>query len=86
MRALKNRSTLQKFTDGWLVYYNFFRPHMGIKDKIPSQMAGINFPFKNWKEVVEQPYEKTSRILIANKAKPITPKTPRITPKFQKLK
>jgi putative transposase len=86
MRALRNKKTLQQFSDGWLVHYNFFRPHMGIKEKIPAEKAKIKFPFKSWKDVIEQPYEKTARIPVTNKAKLITPKTPRITPKFQKLK
>lgn len=64
MRALKNKDTLQKFTDGWLAHYNFFRPHMSLNDKTPAQEAGINFPFRNWKEVVEQPYDVTAKIPI----------------------
>lgn len=64
MRALKNKRTLQRFTDGWLVYYNFLRPHMGIEDKTPAEEAGIKFPFHNWKDVVEQPYSETSRIKL----------------------
>jgi putative transposase len=62
MRALKNKDTLQKFTDGWLVHYNYFRPHMSLSGKTPSESAGINFPFKNWKDVTEQPYNVTARI------------------------
>jgi putative transposase len=86
MRALKNRTTLQKFTDGWLVYYNFFRPHMGIKDKTPAQEAGIKFPFKNWKEVIEQPYHVTARIRIEPRKPRTSRSMPRITPKTPPLK
>ena len=53
MRALKNKDTLEKFTDGWLVHYNYFRPHMSLDGKTPAQEAGIKFPFRNWKDVVE---------------------------------
>ena len=49
---------------GWLVHYNFFRPHMSLRDMTPAQVAGIRFPFRNWKDVTEQPYEKTARIPI----------------------
>ncbi len=93
MRALKNRSTLKQFTDGWLVHYNYFRPHMSLKDRTPAQVAGIEFPFRNWKDLCEQPYEKTARIpvvrpskvtktkLIVSKRRPrISKRTPRITP------
>jgi putative transposase len=100
MRALKNKDTLQKFTDGWLVHYNYFRPHMSLNDKTPAEMAGIKFPFRNWKDVVEQPYQKTARIKIVDKPKltlskinmpklvrrmpRIIPKSPQITPSFPK--
>ena len=65
MRALKNKDTLEKFMDGWLVHYNFFRPHSSLpNDMTPAQAAGIKFPFRNWKDVVEQPIEVTARIPI----------------------
>lgn len=64
MRALKNKDTLQKFLDGWLIHYNFFRPHMSLKDRTPASVAGINFPFRNWKDITERPYEDTARIPI----------------------
>lgn len=95
MRALKNKDTLQRFTDGWLVHYNFFRPHMSLGDKTPAQAAGVDFPFRNWKDVVEQPYHVTARIPVkrdikivtASEAKPVklTAKAPRITPKMPTL-
>lgn len=35
---------------------------MSLKDSTPTSIAGIKLPFRNWKEVVEQPYEITARI------------------------
>ncbi|MDD5190238.1 MAG: DDE-type integrase/transposase/recombinase [Dehalococcoidales bacterium] len=52
MRALKNKSTLQRFTDGWLVYYNFFRPHMATDNKPPAMVAGLQYENHNWADVV----------------------------------
>ena len=56
---------------GWLVYYNFFRPHMSLNDRTPASIAGIMFPFRNWKDICEQPYGKRARIPI--KAYVLTP-------------
>jgi transposase-like protein len=53
MRGLKNRETAKLIMDGWLIHYNFFRPHESLKDKTPAQKAGIKLPFKNWLEVVQ---------------------------------
>jgi len=64
MRGLHNLKSARLFMDGWLVHYNFFRPHMSLRDMTPAQVAGIRFPFRNWKDITEQPYENTARIPI----------------------
>ena len=62
MRGLHTVDSARLFMDGWLVHYNFFRPHMSLKDRTPASVAGIRFPFRNWKDITEQPYEVTARI------------------------
>ena len=52
MRGHKRRETAKLFTDGWLIHYNFFRPHEALSDKTPAQKAGIKFPYKNWLDIV----------------------------------
>ncbi len=54
MRGLKNVDSTIQFTDGWLVHYNFFRPHSALGDKTPAEAAGIKSPIKNWADVVRQ--------------------------------
>ena len=56
MRALKNKTTLQRFMDGWLVHYNFLRPHMSLDDKTPAEAAGLKYKNHNWADVIG--YEK----------------------------
>jgi putative transposase len=62
MRGLHSIESAKKFMDGWLVHYNYFRPHMSLRDYTPAQVAGVKFPFRNWKDITEQPYEVTARI------------------------
>lgn len=64
MRGLHNFDSARRFLDGWLVHYNFFRPHTSLRDMTPAMAAGIRFPFRNWKEVCGQPFEITARIPI----------------------
>lgn len=64
MRGLRTVDSAKKYLDGWLVHYNFFRPHMSLNDQTPASVAGIKFPFRNWKDVCEQPFEVTARIPI----------------------
>lgn len=52
MRALRNRTTLKTFMDGWLVYYNFFRPHMSLDGKRPAEKAGLKYSSKCWADIV----------------------------------
>ena len=53
MRGLKSLDTAQALLDGWLVHYNYFRPHESLSDKTPAEVAGVRFPFKNWLDVIE---------------------------------
>jgi len=69
MRGLHTIESARKFMDGWLVHYNFFRPHTALKDRTPASVAGIRFPFRNWKDIVEQPFEVTARIPMPVKSK-----------------
>ncbi|MFC2019556.1 transposase [Chloroflexota bacterium] len=64
MRGLHTAKSARLFMDGWLVHYNFFRPHISLNDRTPASVAGIRFPFRNWKDVCEQPYHITARIPI----------------------
>jgi len=52
MRGLKSKATGKRIMDGWLIHYNFFRPHQTLNNKTPGEIARIDFPFKNWKDVI----------------------------------
>lgn len=51
MRGLKNINSAKDFTDGWLVYYNYLRPHEALQDKTPAEVAQISYPYKNWADL-----------------------------------
>lgn len=62
MRGLKKPETSLLFLDGWLVHYNFFRPHEALGGKTPAEKAGITFPLENWLDVIKQSHtERVSR-------------------------
>jgi len=52
MRGLKGVQSAKLITDGWLVHYNFFRPHEGLGGRTPASAAGVRFPYRNWVDVV----------------------------------
>jgi putative transposase len=54
MRGLKNFETALDFTDGWLVHYNYIRPHESLQNKTPAETAGIEYPYHNWADIIRK--------------------------------
>ena len=52
MRGLKDIETAKLFTQGWLLYYNYLRPHESLRGRTPSQVAGVKYPYRNWQDIV----------------------------------
>lgn len=59
MRGMQRPDTATLIMDGWLIYYNFFRPHDALRDlpprgidKTPAQVAKADYPYKSWLDVV----------------------------------
>jgi len=51
MRGMKSVRTAEIVLDGWNTYYNYMRPHMGLDNKTPAQVAKLETPFTNWEDV-----------------------------------
>lgn len=51
MRGLKSQETGQMIMDGWMLHYNYFKPHESLKGKTPAEKAGIDAPLKDWEMV-----------------------------------
>jgi putative transposase len=69
MRGLKRQKTAELLLDGWLLHYNFFRPHESLNDRTPAQKAGIKSSFKHWLDVVSRPKVKVE--ITPSKAPPL---------------
>lgn len=54
MRGLKNIESALDFINGWLVHYNYLRPHEGLGDKTPAEVAGTSYPYKNWADIIRK--------------------------------
>ena len=52
MRGMANRETAKLVMEGWLVHYNYLRPHQGLGGRTPAQAARVSVPFKTWADVV----------------------------------
>jgi transposase-like protein len=51
MRGLKNIESAHDFINGWLVHYNYIRPHISLNNKTPALVAGIIYPYRNWADI-----------------------------------
>jgi len=75
MKAFRNVDSLIQFTDGFLVYYNFLKPHHSLYGKTPAEAAKIDYKTKNWMDIVQ-----SKEPAISRKTTPvITAKQPKIT-------
>ncbi|MDE2715609.1 MAG: DDE-type integrase/transposase/recombinase [Chloroflexota bacterium] len=51
MRGLQSRESGQRFLDGWVLNFNVFRPHEGLKGKTPAEAALVFPPFNEWEDL-----------------------------------
>jgi transposase-like protein len=56
MRDLKSLDTAQLVLDGFLVNYNYFRPHETLKTT-PANKAQVRFPYDNWEGLIKHSEE-----------------------------
>jgi len=77
MRGLKDANSALAFTDGFIAYYNFIRPHEAIDGRTPAEEAGIKYDVKNWAGVIRLgqsiPPKNISEIQIARRTIPGKP-------------
>jgi transposase-like protein len=52
LRGLKSVETANKFLDGFLVWYNYLRPHESLEGKTPAEVAKIEYQTKTWADIV----------------------------------
>jgi transposase-like protein len=100
IRGLKKPETARTFIEGWLINYNYFRPHISLDSKTPAEKAGIKQSTNDWLDVVREPRD-TAKIEINTEPRPIlrlhhppmpsltklriTPKVPPVSHRLKKL-
>lgn len=53
MRGLKGMRTVRILLEGWVVHYNYVRPHQTLKGKTPAQVSGIDME-NDWHTLVNE--------------------------------
>jgi putative transposase len=61
MRGLKSINTADVILKGFLVNYNYFRPHETLSkdgtERTPADKAQVQFPYKNWEDLIRHSQE-----------------------------
>jgi len=63
MQGFKNFENASDYAHGWLVNYNYLKPHESLNDKTPTQVAGINYPYKNWADIIRK-HQPTAKVIL----------------------
>jgi hypothetical protein len=53
LSGLGSVRTAQLVLQGWMIHYNYFRPHPAFDGRTPASMAGVKGRFSSWADVVE---------------------------------
>jgi len=53
MRGMDKSDNIQLILEGFIVYYNYLRPHESLNGKTPAEVAKVKFPFKDWLDVAK---------------------------------
>ena len=54
MRGLKKLESAELILDGFLVNYNYFRPHDSLDGKTPAEVADSKFPYESWLSLIRK--------------------------------
>ncbi len=61
MRDLKSLDSARMILDGFIIHYNYLRPHETLSsphnDVTPARKAHIDFPYKNWEQLIRHTSE-----------------------------
>jgi putative transposase len=58
MRGMDKSETHQLILEGFVLNYNYLRPHESLKDKTPAEAAKVDFPYKSWLDIIKSEIPK----------------------------
>jgi hypothetical protein len=67
MRSFRDLETTIQFVNGFLVFYNYIRPHEALEGKTPAEVAKVNYDVKNWADVCRIPVSKQAEVVSYRK-------------------
>lgn len=88
MRGMDKSETHQLILEGFILNYNYLRPHESLKGKTPAEAAKIDFPYKSFLDIIKsqipKPPPKLDRELTLEEMRhPFKPYRKRPKPKIK---
>jgi hypothetical protein len=71
LRGLKSIESANEFLDGYLIYYNYIRPHESLEGRTPAEKAKLVYPSKSWVEINHKATPQT-KVLVTPRIVTIT--------------
>ena len=62
MRGFKSFESTKSILEGYIIHYNYVRPHQSLNGKTPAQAARTQAP-NNWKNLIEQATKHEAELL-----------------------
>jgi putative transposase len=62
IRGFRDIETLIQYNNGFVTYYNYFKPHQSLDGKTPAEEANIKYNVHNWADLAKLPVTKESEI------------------------
>jgi hypothetical protein len=90
MRGMDKSETHQLILEGFILNYNYLRPHESLKNRTPAEAAKIHdFPYKSWLDVIksampELPPKPSRELNLEEMRHPFKPYRKRTKPKVRK--
>jgi len=71
MRGLKKPESAELLLDGFLVNYNYFRPHDSLDGKTPAEVADSKFPYESWLSLIRKGRTAYVPVVIGTALQPL---------------
>ena len=75
MRGLRNPETAKRFLDGWMMYYDYMKPHEALDSRTPSEAAKCGSYLRDWTDVTRM-VKPQVRVLVTPAEVEVIPDTP----------
>ncbi|MBI4303008.1 MAG: IS1/IS6 family transposase [Chloroflexi bacterium] len=80
LRGLKSIETANRFLAGFLVYYNYLRPHEWLNGSTPAERAGVSYTCKTWGDIIRLAEPQVEVLVTPAKVDILSERKPLVRP------